>query len=89
MDKLTENFDISKDLTKAISEKVCNLNGVTIQQMETSIHPMISNVIFARENEILEHERFKTVIALSRVLNDEEMILAIKSLGYQLTMPKK
>ena len=59
------------------------------QQMISSIHPIISNAMFHRENELLEEERFKSLITLSRVLDDTNINKAISSLKYQLDIKKK
>lgn len=57
-----------------------------LNQMKIQIHPIISNAMFHRDNEILEAERFRTLQQLSRVLSDKAMKKAIKSLGFHLNL---
>jgi len=68
MENVISNFKIEGDL----------------HQMKLQMHPIISNAMFDRDNEILEDERFRTIQHLSRVFNDEEMKKAIKCLDYKL-----
>ena len=57
-------------------------------QLLVNVHPLVSNAMHYRDKELLEQERFRTVIALARVLDDSGLDLAIKGLGYQLTVKK-
>lgn len=57
-----------------------------LNQMKIQIHPIISNAMFARDNELLEAERFRTIQHLSRVFSDEDMKRVVKCLGLHLTI---
>ena len=59
------------------------------KQLKTSIHPVISNAMFHRENELLEQERLETLVTLSRTFDDENMRKAVKALRYQITLKPK
>ena len=57
-----------------------------LNQMKIQIHPIISNAIFARDNELLEAERFRTIQHLARVFNDKDMEQIVKCLEFHLTI---
>jgi hypothetical protein len=57
-----------------------------LNQIKIQIHPIISNAMFARDNELLEAERFRTIQHLSRVFSDEDMERVVKCLGLHLTI---
>jgi hypothetical protein len=58
-----------------------------INQLKVDLHPKISNFIFNREKDILEQERFLTLIKISRTIPNNHTVLdIIKGLGYKLEM---
>jgi len=58
------------------------------QQIITSLHPYISNVVYANTNEVLEKERMETLITLARTLDNENIEKAVKALRYQILVKK-
>ncbi len=79
--EVTENNKHSKSVTNDIIKYVI--------EFHTSIHPFISNAMFSRDKDVLERERFKTLITLSRTLDDENLEKVIIALNYQLTLKDK
>lgn len=82
------NSELGLEISNKIIEEVIpnfKVDG-DLHQMKIQIHPIISNVLYNRSNEIIEAERFRTLINLSREFNDEDMQRVIKSLGYKLTV---
>ena len=80
--------DDSNEIAKQIEKLAETFNIDKNNQFKIQILPIISNAIYARENDLLEQERFQTIIKLSRVLNDEEIIKAIDGLGYGVSLKK-
>lgn len=78
----------SLEVTNQIMEAVVSTFKVEgeLNQMKVQIHPIIGNAMFHRDKELLEIERFRTLIALSRALDDQSIEAAIKALRYQLTV---
>jgi len=70
METLIKTFDIKEDLN----------------QIKTQIHPIIANAIHQRDNELLEMERFETLITLARTLDNTNIETVVKALRYQLTI---
>ena len=88
----TSATDLAFDISNSIMTNVINDNPVlehlTVKQtngLKVMMSPIISNAIFKRENELLEKERFRTLIILARVLNDDNLEKSIEALGYTLT----
>ena len=54
-------------------------------QLKISLHPQISNAMFARDKEVLELERLTTLITLARTLDDVNLHKAYDALNYQIT----
>lgn len=87
---MKSNFDESKELCNEIIKQVIpnfKFKG-DIKQLHTQMHPIASNIMFKRENDLLESERFKVLITLARILDDENLNKAIVALKYQLTVKK-
>ncbi len=59
-----------------------------LNQMKSEVAPIISNAMFARENELIQNERMETLIALSRVLDNESIEKAVKGLKYKIILIK-
>ncbi len=57
-----------------------------VNQLKTGMMPLISNAMFNRDKEVLEQERFETLITLSRTLDDEQVKKVIRALRYSLTV---
>ena len=91
MKKKIENFPLTNEVVDAVLKDIANhkKGGYDQHQLNVMLQPTISNAIFHRDKEVLEHERFKTLIALARVLDDENMEKAIIGLNYTLTIEKK
>lgn len=77
----------SDDVVKVVTSKWFKFKGDE-RQLHTQIHPIISNAMYNREKELLEDERFKTLIALARTFDDETVNKAIVALNYQLIVKK-
>ena len=58
-------------------------------QLRVGISPSVSNAMFARDKEILENERLKTIVTLARTLKDKDLAKAIEALGYTLNIVEK
>lgn len=88
---MNKSFNESLAVTKqavSVVNKQHELSALTSKQLETEIHPIISNAFYKRENELLEEERFLTLVSLSRSMNDEEMKRIYSALNYQITKKK-
>lgn len=82
-DNLLHSMDVTTNVINSLSSSF-KLEG-DYQHMKSTIHPIISNAMFHREKELLEEERFTTLIALAKVLDDDNIHRAITALKYQLT----
>jgi hypothetical protein len=86
------SFDESKIIINNITNNIINniikdYNlPINLTQVKTQIHPIISNAIFARDKELLEKERFETLITLAKVLDNQNIEVAVKALKYKLTI---
>ena len=79
MKKPTEHSnDIVNDIMKCIK-----MEGDK-KQIKLQMMPFISNAIFHRDKELLEMERFVTLITLCRVLDDKNIKTVIDAMGYSL-----
>ena len=81
------SYELTKDIYQRLFTAGFEIGGDKLQVLST-IHPIISNGIFRRENAILEKERFGTLIALARTLEGENLHKAIIALQYQITIRK-
>lgn len=77
-------FDLAKIIVNEIIKGYVDLDDVQIQNMSTRIAPFIGNVMYEREQDLLEHERFITLMRLSKVLDEKQMTEAINYLKYEL-----
>ena len=57
-----------------------------IYQLRVGMCPNISNALYARDKEVLENERLKTIVTLARTLKDKDLAKAIDALGYTLNV---
>lgn len=55
-----------------------------LNQMKTSMAPIIANALSRRVDAVLEQERFDTLIALAKILEKPTLYRAIEELGYKL-----
>lgn len=87
---MKNSFDHSSDVTDEIMKYVISNYEITgdVKQIKLEIHPIISNAMYFRENDVLEKERFKTLITLARALDDENLQKAIDALKYKLLLEK-
>lgn len=77
-------LDIVNQITKRLEEnKHADIKEFNYAA-RVSIHPIISNVIYHRDNELLEIERMNTIITLARVLDDTNIKLAIEGLKFKI-----
>ena len=78
----------SGEVVKDIVENVISQFEIQgdLNQLKVQIHPRISNAMYERDKTILERERFQTLIALARVLDDAAMESSINALGYELSV---
>jgi hypothetical protein len=82
------NRDHAYPVAKAVTEvaKRFEIKG-EINQFTTQIDPIISNAMYNRELELLQNERFRTIIKLSKTSFTEEAILElITALNYKITI---
>lgn len=85
------NFEQSKLVVNEIVDNILpsfKLKGDK-QQIKSMIHPIIANEMYKREIELLEIERFDTLISLSRSLDNENLKKSIIALKYQLTIKEE
>ncbi len=83
--------DQSLEITKELIETVIvrfKPEG-DLNQLQIQMDPIIANAMFRRDKKILENERFETLIALSRNLDDNNLKIAISCLGYKLTVEEQ
>lgn len=82
---MKSNRDIAYPLAKRITEIAVNfeIKGDPTQ-FTTQIDPIISNVMYAREKELLAHERLMTIIKLTQVLDTEMLLRAVEGLEYEV-----
>lgn len=81
-----QSLEVTKSII-ALTVSHFNFKGDEYQ-FQISVHPVVSNAMYAREKELLEEERFRTIISLARVMNDADMSVIVKALGYTLTVKK-
>lgn len=80
-------FKISQEIIDSVIPGFRPQGDLT--QMKSSMAPIISNAMYARENELIQNERMETFVALARVLDNESIEKAVKALRYQITLIKK
>lgn len=81
-------FEVQRKSVEEIVEKSHSIYNTDDYQLKSMISPIIGNAEFHRVNKELENERFKTLIQLARVLDDESMTKAINGLNYTLQIEK-
>jgi len=59
-----------------------------LRQLETMMHPHISNAMFHRDAAVLQKERMETLITLARTLDNENMEKVVDALKYEITIKK-
>lgn len=77
-----ESYDLTKKIVKVTHNPLCASSDT---QLNSSIHPIVSNYAYNRVLKELENERFNTLIKLARVLDDKNMSKAIIGLNYSLS----
>jgi len=82
-------FKNSHDLTKEIVKVTHSEFNTDDIQLNAMIHPLVSNAEYRIVNKELENERFKTLVSLARVLDDENLSKAINGLNYSLSISVK
>ena len=85
-DSFKQGLEITEEIVKDLSSKGY-LQG-DLRQIQLGIHPTISNAIYNRDKDLLEKERFETLITLARVLDNETIEKAVTALKYTLTVKK-
>ncbi len=80
-------FKISQEIIDSVIPPF-KLQG-DLYQMKSGMAPIISNAMYARENELIQNERMETLITLARVLDNESIEKSVKGLRYQITLVKK
>lgn len=78
----------SRETTNQIVETLISNFKVEydISQMKAQIHPIIANAMYQRDKELLENERFETLITLARTLDNTNILSVVKALKYELTV---
>ena len=85
---MKKSIEQSLEVTNQIMETVIAKFEVEgdLNQMKVQIHPIIANTMYQRDKELLEKERFTTLITLARTLDDTNIEAVIKALRYELTI---
>ena len=85
---MKNTVDHSQEVTDSIMENVISKFKIEgdARQLKIQMMPIIANAMYQRDNELLENERLETVIALSRVLDNDTVKKAVKELRYSLTV---
>lgn len=86
---LQNRFEEQQKIVDEIVETTHSEFNTNDRQLHAMIHPILGNSEYDRVNKELENERFKTLINLARVLDDENMTKAINSLNYSILIDKK
>ena len=86
-----QNWDLTNEIVDSVIKDVDThrKNKYKQSQLKVMLQPTISNALFNRDKEILEAERFTTLVSLARVLDDENMKKAVIGLNYKLIVEKK
>lgn len=89
---MADSFKESQNVTKEIVEMLYKNNFINKDQdkyqANVSIHPHVHNLVYKRENEVIEAERLRTIIILSKTLDIETATKAILALGYRISIDK-
>jgi hypothetical protein len=81
-DNLSLTLEIAKEITEIA--KTFEIKGEA-HQFTTQIHPIVSNMLYRRTNDVLETERLKTLCKLARVFTNEEMERVYDALKYTIS----
>ena len=87
MEKVAKTVDKSWEVAKRFVNEVLPFFD-NKHQVITSLHPYISNAVYANTNETLEKERMETLITLARTLDNENIEKVVEALKYQITIKK-
>ena len=84
---MSKNIDISWQLAKEITERAVDaeIKGEP-REFTSTIAPIISNVMCAREKDLLQDERFRTIIHLSRRYSDLEVFNILETLEFEIKL---
>lgn len=92
MEKVVKTVDKSWEVAKRFVNEVLpffDKDGIIDKhQVITSLHPYISNAVYANTNEVLEKERMETLITLARTLDNENIEKVVQALKFQITLKK-
>ena len=85
---MKKSIEQSLDVTSQIMETVIAKFEVEgdLNQMKVQMHPIIANAMYQRDKELLEKERFETLITLVRTLDNTNIEAVVKALRYELTV---
>lgn len=85
---MKKSIEQSLEVTSQIMETVIAKFEVEgdLNQMKVQMHPIIANAISQRDKELLEKERFETLITLARILDNTNIEAVVKALRYELTV---
>jgi len=83
-----KSWEVAKKFVKEVLPFYDKEGSLDAHQITTSLHPYIANAVYENKNIELEAERMKTLIALARVLDDENIGKAITALKFQITLKK-
>ena len=85
---MKKSIEQSLEVTSQIIETVIAEFEVEgdLNQMKVQMHPIIANAMYQRDKELLEKERFETLIALARTLDNTNIEAVVKALRYELTI---
>lgn len=86
--EMKKSIEQSLDVTSQIMETVIAKFEVEgdLNQMKVQMHPIIANAMYQRDKELLEKERFETLITLVRTLDNTNIEAVVKALRYELTV---
>jgi hypothetical protein len=79
-------YPIAKQIT-AIAVDRFEIKGEP-RQFTVQIDPLISNMMFHRELEIIAHERLTTIMKLSRILDDNMLFTVADALDLEVNIKK-
>jgi hypothetical protein len=84
---MNKNIDISWQLAKEITERAVDaeIKGEP-KEFTNTIAPIISNVIYAIEKDLLQEERFRIIVHLSRRYPDLEVFSIIETLEFEIKL---
>ena len=84
---MKKSIEQSLEVTSQIMETVIAKFEVEgdLNQIKVQMHPIIANAMYQRDKELLEKERFETLITLARTLDNTNIEAVVKALRYELT----